>query len=92
MTTLLRQIGKRNQLTIPARLLRRMGIQPGEYVALTEDRGKITLLPKSIEDKKLSSQEWKKLERLVSQQVKKRKYTEYKNVNSAKKHLKRLSR
>lgn len=92
MTTVLRQIGKRNQLTIPARLLRVLGIHPGEYVELTEERGKITILPKSIEDKKPSTEEWKKLERLVNQQVKKKKYTESKNVNSAKKHLKRLQR
>lgn len=92
MATLLRQIGKRNQLTIPARLLRTLGIHPGEYVELTEDHGKITILPKSIEDKKLSAGEWKKLERLVSKQVKEKKYTQYKQANSARKHLEKLQR
>ena len=55
--TILRQIGKRNQLTIPAKLLRASGVRPGDYVELANDHDKIIILPKLIEDKDLSKEE-----------------------------------
>ena len=56
------------------------------------EESKIVLVPKSVEDKFLTKEEWKKLEKIVKKQRFQKKFTLYSKAEEAKKHSQRLIR
>ena len=85
----LKQVGARNQITLPVRILQALNIHPNVYVELSTKQNKI-IISKLTENEEFSEKEWEKLEQLVTAQVKEKKLTEYSDAGAAKKHLKEL--
>lgn len=84
---MLRQVSERNQVTIPARILRDAGVRPGDYLEVVEDGGAIVLNPTAIGDDTLSRDDWDALDRLVRRETAAKQFTEYADVRTARKHL-----
>ncbi len=85
------QVNQRNQIAIPHSILAHMGIKPGGYVKIVEEKGKVFLKPAIIgkEEDFLASQEWDKLDALVENQLHAGEYIEYKSLAEAKGHSRR---
>ena len=87
MRKLLR-VSERHQITLPPQILKDAGVAEGAYLEIEARDGKIILEPKNLESETFSADDWKKLDELVSHQVKARRYAEYPDPRSAKRHLK----
>ncbi len=87
----LRQINERNQITIPASLLKSIGAKTGDLMEFELKGENLVLKPRKIEEK-LEAQDWDNLDELISQQVKKGNYREYSSPHKARGHFKRLTR
>lgn len=85
---ILKQIKRKNQLTIPSAILKRIGVKAGDYVAVEDSNGRIILNPRRIEERGLDDSDWEKLDKLVRQQKKKRQYNRFANFDDAIKSLK----
>ena len=83
---MLRTVNERRQITLPPKIMKRVGVKIGDYLEIKPDKDRIVLIPKSIEDKFLSRTEWKKLEELVKKEHSQKKFTSYTQPNKAKKH------
>jgi len=90
MFLMLRQISKKRQITLPPEVLKDTGSKPGDYLEVLSEKGKIILIPKTVEDKFLTDEEWDKLDKLVKKQRRQGKYTLYTNAEEAKKHSRKL--
>lgn len=88
-----RQLNDRNQITIPVRILSRIGVKAGSHLAIQEKNGTITIRPVTFTESgaEPSQVEWGKLKVFVDQQIAKGEYTEYRSPEAAKKHLRRLA-
>lgn len=86
---LLRKLNDRNQITIPARILRDIGIGRGDFIEIDSKGHLILLRPKVVEDR-FSESEWRLLEALVKRQIKKRQYKDYKHPEGARSHFEKL--
>ena len=84
----LRQINDRNQITIPANLLKSVGLKPGDLLELEARGTNLILKPRKLEEP-LESEDWKALDQLVSRQVRDKEYTEYPSPRKARSHLKK---
>ena len=84
---LLRKVNDRNQITIPPHLLKKLGVNAGDFVEIETKNHVIELRPKVVEDR-FSKSEWALLETLVKKQVKKKEYKDYKGSAAARSHLK----
>ena len=85
---ILRQLKKRNQLTLPSAILKRIGIREGDYVAIEDRDGRIILNPREVEERGLDEAEWERLDRLVKEQRAKKQYKQFADFDGAIKSLK----
>jgi len=81
---MVRQLSRRNTITIPPKVLKQIGSKPGDFFEIENDGTRIILIPKLIEDR-FTEQEWEKLSELA-----KAKGKLYKKAEDAKTHLKDL--
>jgi len=84
----LRQINGKNQITLPAGLLKAAGIKPGDFLEPTARGSEIILKPVRLEES-LCEEDWEALEACVCRQVKKKKYKEYSSLKDAREHLRK---
>lgn len=89
---ILRRLNERRQITIPASLIRDAGLPEGGLYSVQVEEGRIVLEPKELKDRELEKEDWKALEALVAEQVRKGHFTEYPSPRAAKRHLKRIRR
>jgi len=87
---MLRQISKKRQITLPPEVLKDSGAKPGDFFEIVSKNGRIILIPKTVEDKFLTDEEWDKLDKLVKEQRRQGKYTLYTDPEEAKKHSRKL--
>lgn len=93
--TLIRAIGRRNQVTLPPELLKRLKIKPGDLVDFEPRDEGILIKPVEIVKKEESWQEadLDALEKLIEKQVRKGQYIEFdsskKAIGSLKKRTKK---
>ena len=91
----LRQIGPKNQITIPPAVLRAVGASAGAMFAIRVEKRGILLEPRTVvaqKDAEFEEKDWDRLDALVTSQVRCRKYREYATVEDARKHIRRLTR
>lgn len=88
---LLRKVNERNQITIPPRILKKIGLGKGDFIEIDLKDHIIVLRPKVVEDR-FSESEWRSLENLVKKQIRNKKYKDYKNIKGARLHLEKLGR
>ena len=87
----LRQIGKRNQLTLPAAVVAELGLRPGDWVEVRAEGRTAVLRPKLVEDP-YSEEDLAALERLVRRQRTAGQYRDFKTAAGALGHLRRIRR
>lgn len=92
-TTLIRPIGKRNQITIPVQLLKGLRLHPGDFVGFSSDREGILLKPVEVVEKE---EAWRQedldaMEKQFTEQTGKKEYVRFADSQSALKYLKKLS-
>lgn len=90
MFLMLRQISKKRQITLPPEVLKDTGSKPGDYLEILSEKGKIILIPKTVEDKFLTDEEWDKLDELVKKQRRQGEYTRFTDPEEAKKYARKL--
>ncbi len=71
---MLRQLNDKRQVTIPAPIVKRMGVGGKSWVDLTEKNGVVTMRPVHIETEdatplKLSDKDWRAFNRKVRQEL-----------------------
>lgn len=81
------KIKRENLLKIPNLVLKRVGLQAGDYVEVSDDGYKIIITPKGAEEA-FADEEWKKLDKLA----KSKKGRAFKGSNALLTHLDRLSK
>jgi len=86
-----RQINERNQVTIPANILRAVGLKPGDIVEVEQRGLELTLKPRKMEEQ-FHEEDWEALGELVNKQVKSGDYKEYPSVAEAREHYKKGKR
>ncbi len=88
----IRAINERNQVTIPARLLERFGLHPGDFVAIDAKTKAIFIMPAQIgrEKEDFTQGEWAKLKKFAEKEIRGGKYTAYPSPKEAKTHIRRL--
>jgi len=87
----LRQIGKRNQLTLPAEVLASLGLRPGDWVEVRAEGTGVVLRPKPVEDP-YTEQDLEELDHLVCRQRKAGQYRDFKTSSAALRHLRQIGR
>ena len=87
----LRQISRRNQLTLPADLLARLGLRPGDWVEVRAEGPSVILRPRVVEDP-YTQEDLRALGRLVRRQRKAGQYKEFKTAAATLHHLRSLGR
>jgi len=80
---MLRQIGSRNQITLPRKLLAALGAKPMDFVRIEKKGGALILVPVSIESK-MGEREWGKLKAHLD---KEKKGARYVSASEAKKQI-----
>jgi len=90
--TMIRPIGRRNQITIPPYLLKRFGLHPGDLVNFRQEREGILMKPVDVVER---NQAWTKedldaMERLFEKQKEKKDYIRFDNSKSALKYLRKI--
>lgn len=81
------KIKQRNMVKIPNIILKRVGLNTGDYVEVTDDGYKIIITPKVAEET-FTEEEWGKLEKLA----KGRKGKAFKSGEALLKHLDKISK
>jgi len=84
---MLKQISRKRQITLSPEVLKDSGAKPGDYFEIVSKNGRIILIPKTVEDKFLTDEEWNKL---VKEQRRQGKYTLYSDPEKAKEHYRKL--
>jgi len=89
--TLIRPIGRRNQVTIPNQLLKRLGLHPGDFVNFVQEGKAILLKPMEVVEK----EEWTKedldaMQRLFKEQKCKKQYIGFGDTQSALNYLRKI--
>jgi len=87
----IRRINFRNQITLPVKILRSVGLKYGDYIEV-KARGSELVLKKKKVGGTLSYDDWESAEKLVRSQVKAREYTEYSSVSRARAHIKKTKK
>lgn len=86
------KVGARHQVTIPKEIVSQIQLAPGEYVAVTLERGRIIVAPKHIVDRDDAwfwSKEWQAKEREADEAIAKGEvFGPYKNAREVIKALK----
>ncbi len=72
---MLRQLNVKRQLTIPAPLAKRLGVNPKSWVDVAEKNGVLMIVPMDIESEharplELSDDDWRALNRKVREELK----------------------
>lgn len=94
-TTLIRPIGRRNQVTLPAELLKRLSLKPGDLVDFEPREEGILLRPVAIVKKEEAwhEEDLDAIEELIEKQVRKGQYLEFdsskKAIGALKKRIKK---
>lgn len=88
----IRPIGKRNQITIPAQLLKRFGLHPGDLVNFRQGKEGILLKPVEVveRDEEWTKEELDAMERLFEKQKGKKDYVRFNDVESGLKYLRQI--
>lgn len=91
-TTTVRPIGKRNQVTIPHQLLKRLGLHPGDFVNFIQEEKGILLKPVEVVEKEeaWTEEELEAMERLFKEQKRKKEYIRFSNSSAALKYLRKI--
>lgn len=91
-TTLIRPIGKKNQVTIPSQLLKRLGLRPGDFVNFIQEGKVILLKPVEVVEKEevWTKEELDAMETLFKEQRCKKEYLRFSDSQSALKYLKKI--
>ena len=76
---MIRQVNKKNQLTLPPGFLKEAGIAPGGYVALQMEGRRIVLKPVRVEEDDFTREELDDMEQVIHSQIKKKKYSRRQN-------------
>ncbi len=85
-----RKLNDRNQITLPAKLLKTVGVGEGDlFEIIATPSGGIMLMPRQIETKSYPDTTWKKLGSLVREQRATGAFTEYRSIKGAKQHLRK---
>ena len=89
---LIRPIGRRNQVTIPPQLLKRLGLHPGDLVNFRQEKEGILLKPVDVVER---NEDWTKedlegMERLFEKQKNKKDYVRFNDSKSALKYLRKI--
>ena len=81
---MVRPIRERNTITLPQKILKEIGVAPGDFLDITLEGNRIVLTPQRLEDP-FSEEEWEKLEKLAKGKAKR-----YTSTRDALNHLKKL--
>ena len=94
MSTLfkLRQVNKKNQITLPNEICKKLGIHGGDYVKIQIVGNTSVIVPMDISEKDFSAMEVKAMNADITRQMESGKNTKCKGLPEAKKHLKRLKK
>jgi len=84
----MRQINQKNQVTLPAHLLKSLGVKSGDFIEVELKGSNLILKPKRVEDV-FTKADWKALDELVTRQVKAKEFTEYSSPEKARSHIKK---
>lgn len=87
--SLYRQLNERRQLTLPPKLLQKIGARAGQYFEIEAAEGRLVLIPRSVEEGKAGDYDWKALARLVRREKKRAKT--FKTGSEAKHFLKKFT-
>jgi len=85
----LRQVNKKNQITLPNEICKKLGIHGGDYVKIQVVGNASVIVPIDISEKDFSLTEVKTMNADITRQIKSGESTKCKDLSSAKKHLKR---
>ena len=81
------KVGARHQVTIPQKIVDQVRLEPGGYVEVTLEKGKIVMVPKEIVDREDAwfwSKEWQEKEREADEAIAKGKVIgPFKNAKEA---------
>jgi AbrB family looped-hinge helix DNA binding protein len=87
-------VSERGTITIPLSIRMRTRIKPGDIMQFEPERDKIILrhlIVKRLDtEDSLSDDEWNNFDKLITKQLKKKQYTQYNDLNKAKKHSRNL--
>lgn len=91
-TTMIRPIGKRNQVTIPHQLLKRLGLHPGDFVNFIQEEKGILLKPVEVVEKEgiWTKEELDAIDRAFKEQKRKKEYIRFSDASSAFKYLREI--
>lgn len=84
---MVQKINTKNLLRIPNLILKRVGLNVGDYVELSDDGYKIIITPKNTEEA-FTDDEWKKIEKIA----KEKKNRKYSSSKSFLKHFDKISK
>ena len=92
--TMVRPISRRNQITIPQQLLKRLGLHPGDFVNFAQEGKTILLKPVEMVEKEDA---WTKedlggMEREFLRQKNKKEYVQFENSQSAISYLRKITK
>ena len=87
----IRQINERNQITLPAHILKVVGLKQGDFIEVAVKDTELVLKPKRMDDA-LTERDWNDLNKLVQKQIKAHAYTEYTSPSKARVHLKKAGK
>lgn len=87
----IRQINERNQITLPAYILKSVGLKHGDFIEVEARETELILKPKKIDDA-LTESDWNTLDKLVKKQIKAKEFKEYPSLSKAKLHLERIKK
>lgn len=82
---MVRPIRERNTITLPQKILKEIGVAPGDFLDITLEGNRIVLTPQRLEEDPFSEEEWEKLEKLAKGKAKR-----YYSTREAIEHLKKL--
>ncbi len=84
-----RQLSEKRQITLPPKVLKDIGAEPGQFFEIRTEGRQLILMPMVLEVRKKSEYDWEALDRLVKNEKKKAKT--FKNAVDAKNHAKKLA-
>jgi AbrB family looped-hinge helix DNA binding protein len=89
--SVLRQISRRNQLTLPAEVLSALGLRAGDWVEVSAEGTALVVRPKLVEDP-CTQEDLRAFDRLVRRQRKAGRYREFSSAGGALRHVRSLGR
>jgi AbrB family looped-hinge helix DNA binding protein len=90
-TILIRTIGRRNQVTIPAQLLERLGLHPGDFINFIPEKNGILLRPvEVVEREEWTKEELSAIKKSFIEQKQKKEYISFVDTKSAISYLRKI--